>query len=187
MCDPAPDVDQIMTQTGETLGMLQRAVQPGPLLILLDRKNLFAETCGLIRLNSTMWSSPSPGPECGTFGLGLPVFHSCINHSCSPNTLLTQDPESPIPRYILKAAREMAIGEELTISYLEPDDRISVNERRKQLKDQYLFDCMCQLCVRQLREQNMLEIFDELLEATDLADSGSDNHGQINPRESEFL
>ncbi len=73
-------------------------------------------------------------------GIGLyqhPAYR--INHSCVPNTRQTFTRTT----LHLYANRDIASGEEICISYCDADNAI---ERRQFLKDEYCFNCRCQLC-----------------------------------------
>ena len=68
---------------------------------------------------------------------------SCVNHSCSPNAevhFLGEGSEAT-----LLAKRTIEIGEELSISYIDDNERVSFHERRASLRD-YGFECDCAKC-----------------------------------------
>ncbi|OBS72341.1 hypothetical protein A6R68_13080, partial [Neotoma lepida] len=68
---------------------------------------------------------------------------SLLNHSCDPNCSIVFNG----PHLLLRAVREIEAGEELTICYL--DMLMTSEERRKQLRDQYCFECDCIRCQTQ--------------------------------------
>ncbi|XP_064455826.1 histone-lysine N-trimethyltransferase SMYD5-like [Ornithodoros turicata] len=87
--------------------------------------------------------------ESGTFlnneGSGLYSLQSLCSHSCSPNA------ESAFPHnnhiLAMTAVKEIASGEEITVSYL---DECSLNRsrhtRRKLLMENFFLSCECQRC-----------------------------------------
>ncbi|KAL6032500.1 hypothetical protein STEG23_013380, partial [Scotinomys teguina] len=76
-------------------------------------------------------------------GVGLYPSMSLLNHSCDPNCSIVFNG----PHLLLRAVREIEAGEELTICYL--DMLMTSEERRKQLRDQYCFECDCIRCQTQ--------------------------------------
>jgi hypothetical protein len=71
---------------------------------------------------------------------GFWILASHFNHGCLPNAS-----RSFIGNFmIIRAARDMASGEELTLGYVSPD--LSQEERQKKLSDQWGFVCDCKLC-----------------------------------------
>ncbi|KAF4709655.1 SET and MYND domain-containing protein 3, partial [Perkinsus olseni] len=67
-----------------------------------------------------------------------------MNHSCSPNVVLTFSGST----VTLRAIRSIPQGGELFISYV--DVCITpTSKRRQRLHDQYKFDCSCERCSRE--------------------------------------
>jgi SET domain-containing protein len=56
-------------------------------------------------------------------------------------------------RISIVALRDIKKGEEITINYLDLEN-VPVSERRKLLKQKYLFDCTCERCLNELRLLN---------------------------------
>ncbi|XP_055438046.1 histone-lysine N-methyltransferase SMYD3 isoform X1 [Bubalus kerabau] len=83
-------------------------------------------------------------------GVGLYPSMSLLNHSCDPNCSIVFNG----PHLLLRAVRDIEAGEELTICYL--DMLMTSEERRKQLRDQYCFDCDCFRCQTQDKDADML-------------------------------
>ncbi|XP_029085031.1 histone-lysine N-methyltransferase SMYD3 isoform X3 [Monodon monoceros] len=83
-------------------------------------------------------------------GVGLYPSMSLLNHSCDPNCSIVFNG----PHLLLRAVRDIEAGEELTICYL--DMLMTSEERRKQLRDQYCFDCDCLRCQTQDKDADML-------------------------------
>ncbi|XP_059761303.1 histone-lysine N-methyltransferase SMYD3 isoform X1 [Balaenoptera ricei] len=83
-------------------------------------------------------------------GVGLYPSMSLLNHSCDPNCSIVFNG----PHLLLRAVRDIEAGEELTICYL--DMLMTSEERQKQLRDQYCFDCDCFRCQTQDKDADML-------------------------------
>lgn len=63
---------------------------------------------------------------------------------------------SPCSRIELRALGKISVGEELTVSYI---DFLNVSEERKrQLKKQYYFDCTCEHCQKGLKDDLFLGV-----------------------------
>ncbi|ELW49533.1 SET and MYND domain-containing protein 3 [Tupaia chinensis] len=75
---------------------------------------------------------------------------SLLNHSCDPNCSIVFNG----PHLLLRAVRDIEVGEELTICYL--DMLMTSEERRKQLRDQYCFECDCFRCQTQDKEMTLI-------------------------------
>ena len=80
-------------------------------------------------------------------GTGFYRLHSCMNHSCEPNcrAVLPRD-NTEYNKAIIETIREVEVGEELTVSYIEENE--TYDERQKQLRD-YGFTCTCRVCRRE--------------------------------------
>uniref|UniRef100_A0A7J8BAS5 [histone H3]-lysine(4) N-trimethyltransferase n=1 Tax=Rousettus aegyptiacus TaxID=9407 RepID=A0A7J8BAS5_ROUAE len=83
-------------------------------------------------------------------GVGLYPSVSLLNHSCDPNCSIVFNG----PHLLLRAVRDIEAGEELTICYL--DVLMTSEERRKQLRDQYCFECDCSRCQTRDKDADML-------------------------------
>lgn len=60
------------------------------------------------------------------------------------------------PRIELRALSKISPGDELTVSYV---DFLNVSEeRQKQLKKQYYFDCTCEHCKKKIKDDLMLAV-----------------------------
>ena len=84
---------------------------------------------------------------------GLFTLTARLNHSCQPNAEIQS--QVFVDSHIdVVATRDIAIHEEVTISYLGPTARVrqsssassSTARRRRELRAKYLFDCACPLC-----------------------------------------
>ncbi|XP_060048091.1 histone-lysine N-methyltransferase SMYD3 [Erinaceus europaeus] len=83
-------------------------------------------------------------------GVGIYPSMSLLNHSCDPNCCIVFSG----PHLLLHAVRDIKAGDELTICYL---DMLMTSEgRRKQLRDQYCFECDCFRCQTQDKDAAML-------------------------------
>lgn len=94
-----------------------------------------------------------------------------LNHSCVPNAQGNLNTALPGGQFTIHALREIADGEEITISYLHNELEIR-SARQKRLKEGYGFECACEICSsvnagerhershqRRLRIQEMLADF----------------------------
>uniref|UniRef100_A0A8C0EWP2 [histone H3]-lysine(4) N-trimethyltransferase n=1 Tax=Bubo bubo TaxID=30461 RepID=A0A8C0EWP2_BUBBB len=82
--------------------------------------------------------------------VGLYPSMSLLNHSCDPNCVIVFEGY----QLLLRSVREIQIGEELTISYIE--SLMPTSERQKQLMRQYCFECDCLLCQNQEKDAEKL-------------------------------
>ncbi|KAF1974011.1 SET domain-containing protein [Bimuria novae-zelandiae CBS 107.79] len=71
---------------------------------------------------------------------GFWTHASYINHSCLPNTIRTFIGDI----LLLRAARDIASGEELTNQYVAPD--IDIGARQEKYRTTWGFECDCELC-----------------------------------------
>ncbi|NWS12841.1 SMYD3 methyltransferase, partial [Pachyramphus minor] len=83
-------------------------------------------------------------------GVGLYPSMSLLNHSCDPNCVIVFEGY----QLLLRSVRDIQIGEELTISYIE--SLMPTSERQKQLVRQYCFECDCLLCQNQEKDSEKL-------------------------------
>jgi len=67
-----------------------------------------------------------------------------INHDCEPNCCISSSFVDA--RIDVVALRDIAVGEEITISYVPP--RLRFQQRQRELRAKYLFDCTCYRCRR---------------------------------------
>ncbi|BET01913.1 SET and MYND domain-containing protein [Nesidiocoris tenuis] len=89
----------------------------------------------------------------GTFlnceGSALFKLQRCLNHSCTPNALVTF-PHSDHTA-VVQALRPIETGEEICISYIDECTlQRSRHSRNKQLQRYYLFECCCNKCMEQI-------------------------------------
>jgi len=83
--------------------------------------------------------------DAGVLGLGLFLGAVTANHSCDPNChQVFEDSSAGPPPLRLRALRPIALGEELTIGYIN----ISTTReyRQETLKSRYGFKCTCSRC-----------------------------------------
>ena len=76
---------------------------------------------------------------------GAAVFPlaSGLNHSCAPNCEVAFAEDNAV---FVVATRDVALGEELTISYVDASG--ADDERREELRETYGFECACVRCER---------------------------------------
>ncbi|XP_048366602.1 histone-lysine N-methyltransferase SMYD1 isoform X2 [Sphaerodactylus townsendi] len=90
----------------------------------------------------------------GLQAVGVGVFPNLcmVNHDCWPNCSVIFNNG----KIELRALGKISPGEELTVSYV---DFLNVSEdRRKQLRNQYYFDCSCQHCQKGTKDDLMLAV-----------------------------
>lgn len=84
---------------------------------------------------------------------GLYVLHSHLNHSCEPNVkALHFEQKTAMNRITIHAAADIRAGEELFVTYVNPN--ASVSERRKEVRAWAFGTCLCPKCVREENEEN---------------------------------
>ena len=83
---------------------------------------------------------------------GLYTLHSHLNHSCIPNISVRHlDQRTPLSRITIIVKRDIAVGEELVITYVDPSQ--GVRERRSQLGAWGFGQCDCDRCVEEDKEE----------------------------------
>ncbi|RPA91728.1 hypothetical protein L873DRAFT_1751528 [Choiromyces venosus 120613-1] len=73
-------------------------------------------------------------------GSGIWIMPSYMNHSCWPNSVRSFLGDL----LIVRAARDIPEGEEITTDYLQSESR--VEKRQKLFRSQWAFECQCTLC-----------------------------------------
>ncbi|XP_066429062.1 histone-lysine N-methyltransferase SMYD1 isoform X2 [Eleutherodactylus coqui] len=93
----------------------------------------------------------------GLQAVGVGIFPNLclVNHNCWPNcTVIFNN-----GKIELRALGKINKGEEFTVSYV---DFLNLSEeRRKQLKKQYYFDCTCEHCTKGIKDDLLLATKDE--------------------------
>ena len=79
-------------------------------------------------------------PSFDQLGMTFDPTIALVNHSCNPNTAVVFDGNIAMIRCI----RDIAKNEQITTSYI--DNTYTRATRRKQLRDQYFFECQCSGC-----------------------------------------
>jgi len=81
---------------------------------------------------------------------GIYTLHSHLNHSCTPNVSVRHlEQRTALSRITLVARIGIPAGEELLISYVDPD--AGVKERRRALLEWGFGDCRCKRCVEEAK------------------------------------
>ena len=81
---------------------------------------------------------------------GIYILHSHLNHSCTPNISVRHiDTRNALSRISLIAHRVINPGEELFVSYVNPE--MGVKARRKELVDWGFGECRCKRCVEEAK------------------------------------
>lgn len=94
------------------------------------------------------------GPFLNNEGSGLYVLQSSVNHSCIPNAVV----EFPYSNntLVLKAIRNIKVGEEICTSYLDECQlERSRHSRQQALSSLYLFVCHCDKCQAQANDPDI--------------------------------
>ena len=82
---------------------------------------------------------------------GLYILHSHLNHSCTPTLSVRHlDQRTALSRITVIARRNIAAGEELFITYVNPD--LPLEQRRRNLMEWGFGKCVCERCQREERE-----------------------------------
>ena len=79
-------------------------------------------------------------------GAALMSVGTFFNHSCEPNVQMGSAMADRGGIVDFFATRDIAVGEELTISYIND---APLAQRQFQLKFQYRFECKCSKCLRE--------------------------------------
>jgi len=98
-------------------------------------------------------------PSAGHIGIWGPF--AMLNHSCAPNTMNYVVDTAKQGIMIVRAAKAIAQGEEVTISYMGRPQLQPVGPRQVKLLSDYGFECDCQRC---LQEQALEEKLGDLYE-----------------------
>ncbi|KAI0263281.1 hypothetical protein BC834DRAFT_957927 [Gloeopeniophorella convolvens] len=87
---------------------------------------------------------------------GLYILHSHMNHSCRPNISVRHlEQRTALSRITLVAQRDIAAGEELFVTYVNPS--LSVRERRSQLGAWGFGQCQCERCLEEEKDTGAQE------------------------------
>ena len=96
---------------------------------------------------------PKALPQC-VVGTALFDRLACLNHSCAPNAEVWPSVDGSHDARLV-ARRAIAPGEELTISYIDANQRTGVRQRRRELSE-YSFTCDCEKCKQEAGWQRRL-------------------------------
>jgi hypothetical protein len=79
---------------------------------------------------------------------GIYILHSHLNHSCSPNISVRHfDQRTSLSRITLVAIRDIEVGEELLVTYVNPEGGLKA--RRDELLNWGFGLCMCERCIEE--------------------------------------
>ncbi|TFK20659.1 SET domain-containing protein [Coprinopsis marcescibilis] len=91
---------------------------------------------------------------------GLYILHSHLNHSCLPNVSVRHnDKRTALSRISLITKRPISIGDELTISYVNPD--LPYKMRQEQIRQWGFGPCKCERCVSEERLFQLKDVLEE--------------------------
>ncbi|XP_053238691.1 histone-lysine N-methyltransferase SMYD3 isoform X5 [Podarcis raffonei] len=160
LSDLQSNFDKLSEEMKDGLGHLARTLQlylkveipeASQLPPALDILQTFAKVLHFF-LRSSQWEkvtcncfSISNG-EMQNVGVGLYPSMSLLNNSCDPNCVIVFEG----PRLHLRCIRDIEMGEELTISYIET--MMPTPDRQQHLKRQYCFECDCPMCHSQSKQ-----------------------------------
>jgi SET and MYND domain-containing protein 5 len=95
------------------------------------------------------------------------------NHSCEPNAEIKFKNNNNILTMV--ALTDINQNDEITISYLDECDLLrSRHSRQKILQANYLFNCECERCVEELKEQEDVTSEEEEEEDDEIEDEEED-------------
>ena len=106
---------------------------------------------GILSCNGITITNDSLEP----LGIGIYPLLSLVNHSCLPNCCVYFDSQTSAaqpPRAVLKVITPIQSGDCLNIAYI--DLASTTISRRRELKENYCFDCRCSRCTVALNLQN---------------------------------
>nr|XP_043613077.1 methyltransferase FGSG_00040 [Erigeron canadensis] len=124
-----PDIGIFRPESEQDCRLLNEKMDMDFLLSILDVNSLVEET----------FSSKFLGKNGDYHGVGLWVLASFINHSCNPNARRFHIGD----HVIVHASRDIKEGEEITFGYF---DVFSPLKARKQMANNWGFDCHCKRC-----------------------------------------
>lgn len=135
---PYHSADDLKAFTNTYLTLL--AILPFPLLSLVTPETLFALSSRDSHNSFGIRSLEDEGSE--FFGFGCWPGASYFNHSCNPNVEKQRQGRA----WMFTAGRDIAVGEELCITYLSGEERkLSREERMSRLRN-WGFACNCDRC-----------------------------------------
>jgi chaperonin cofactor prefoldin len=84
-------------------------------------------------------------------GVGFAIYGlpSLLNHSCAPNTTLTYELQSN--KLVLRAIEAIPAGSAVFHSYGPIRYDVPLQERHRQLKKRFYFDCRCKACQQDMK------------------------------------
>ncbi|KAG5641930.1 hypothetical protein DXG03_003956 [Asterophora parasitica] len=80
---------------------------------------------------------------------GLYTLHSHLNHSCTPNVSVRHNDRTSLSRISMIAKRAIAAGEELVVTYVNPE--LNVRRRRQELQAWGFGQCNCVRCIQEAK------------------------------------
>lgn len=130
--------------------------------ICCELYNPTSEVVPMLRYHAAVVPSPAldtllarlPRRVPDVMGTALYSRIACINHSCAPNAEVRPAP-SGCAEALVVATRPIAPGAEVTISYIDANQRASVSERRRELVE-YGFVCACEKCEQEVQWKRRL-------------------------------
>lgn len=93
-------------------------------------------------INTFTITPPTSSEE---LGLAFDPKLALMNHSCAPSALLQVNGAEAT----VIALKDIHPGDEITVCYVDPD--LNVEQRRKELKERWFFECDCKRCELELQ------------------------------------
>ncbi|KAL8688184.1 MAG: hypothetical protein Q9224_004948 [Gallowayella concinna] len=123
-----------------------------PALLNLDETLLLIcqEEMNSFWLYSTILPAFPPHPSASKleppYGLSFYPWATRNNHSCTPNVVYRANSRQQM---VMIADRDISANEELRIPYVDFVEYVTFQDRRRRLKDLFLFDCVCERCLEE--------------------------------------
>ncbi|KAJ7607329.1 hypothetical protein FB45DRAFT_846812 [Roridomyces roridus] len=129
-----PSTDKLPEEERKVAAILRRTLPPDVEEALFDYDKGFLRGLGRMSLNLEAHG-------------GLYTLHAHLNHACTPNVSIRHlDQRKALSRISVLALSDVAPGEELVITYVNP--QMSYKERRREI-DAWGFVCGCGKCVEE--------------------------------------
>jgi hypothetical protein len=154
----------------------QQQQQPDPRSLLLPRFASLVTSAALGEASEDAVLAVLRGTavvgESGFLGV-WPAASGLLNHSCAP----TASWLSLGDRLVVRAARDLSPGEQVTISYLGQGLTRPLEERRAELREVYGFECRCERCRAEERARQKAPELAAALDAVSALSSASSEGG----------
>lgn len=123
-------------------------------LSLLNSHPEKGHLAGILQTNGFQLPAEEEWPSCRCLFITI----SRINHSCEANCAQRWDGEKK--KMVVVPVKGIEIGEEITLTYLDDPESLSVEERRESLMKNFDFRCECELCKAEAEGEEVPEVND---------------------------